>query len=66
MTSDQLSALLADLLRLPNETEWVEFKENVTDPDMIAKRMSGLPTPLPWRAVPPAIWVGVSRTAPTP
>jgi ATP-dependent DNA helicase RecG len=42
MTDSQLSALLEDLLRLPNETDWVEFKENVTEPDMIGKRLSGL------------------------
>ncbi len=42
MTPVQLSALLIELLPLPNETEWVEFKENVTDPDMIGQRISGL------------------------
>ena len=42
MTPAQLSALLVELLALPNETEWVEFKENVTDPDMIGQRISGL------------------------
>ena len=42
MTPAQLSALLIELLALPSETEWVEFKENVTDPDMIGKRLSGL------------------------
>lgn len=42
MTPTQLSALLIELLALPNETEWVEFKENVTDPEMIGQRISGL------------------------
>lgn len=42
MTPAQLSALLLELLPLPNETEWLEFKENVTDPEMIGKRMSAL------------------------
>jgi ATP-dependent DNA helicase RecG len=42
MTPTQLSALLIELLALPHETEWVEFKENVTDPDMIGQRISGL------------------------
>jgi predicted HTH transcriptional regulator len=42
MTPSQLSALLIELLVLPNETEWVEFKENVTEPEMIGQRVSGL------------------------
>jgi ATP-dependent DNA helicase RecG len=42
MTPAQLSALLRELLALTRETEWVEFKENVTDPEMIGKRLSGL------------------------
>ena len=42
MTPTYLSALLVELLPLPSETEWAEFKENVSDPDMIGKRVSGL------------------------
>lgn len=42
MTPPQLSALLVELLALPNETEWVEFKENISDPEMIGPRISGL------------------------
>ena len=42
MTPIQLSALLIELLALPNETEWAEFKENITDPAMIGQRISGL------------------------
>jgi predicted HTH transcriptional regulator len=42
MTPDQLSALLRELTALPDETEWVEFKQNVTDPEMIGQRISGL------------------------
>ena len=32
MTPIQLQDKLVDLLALPNETEWVEFKHNNTDP----------------------------------
>lgn len=42
MTPTQLSALLIDLLALPHETEWVEFKENVATPEMIGQRISAL------------------------
>jgi hypothetical protein len=33
---------LLELLALPNETEWTEFKENVSDPDLIGKRVAAL------------------------
>ncbi len=42
MTPAQLSALLAELLALPHETEWVEWKHNNSDPIMIAERLSAL------------------------
>ena len=32
MTPKQLSALLVELLALPNETEWVEWKHNNDHP----------------------------------
>lgn len=35
-------ALIDDLLALPSETTWVEFKTNNTDPEMIGKRCSAL------------------------
>ncbi len=42
MTSVQLSALLVELLTLPSETEWVEWKHNNSHPEMIAERLSAL------------------------
>ncbi len=42
MTPMQLSALLMELLALPQETEWVEWKHNNDHPEMIAQRLSGL------------------------
>ena len=42
MTSTQLSALLMELLALPQETEWVEWKHNNDHPEMIAQRLSAL------------------------
>lgn len=42
MTPTQLSALLIDLLSLPTETEWVEWKHNNANPEMIAQRISAL------------------------
>ena len=42
MTPTQLSALLAELLALPQETEWVEWKHNNSHPEMIAERLSAL------------------------
>lgn len=42
MTPEQLSALLIELLELSRETEWVEWKHNNADPEMIVKRLSSL------------------------
>jgi ATP-dependent DNA helicase RecG len=42
MTPAQLSALLVELLSLPHETEWVEWKHNNDNPEMIAERISAL------------------------
>lgn len=42
MTPTQLSALLVELLSLPNETEWVEWKQNNGNPEMIAELISAL------------------------
>lgn len=42
MTPTQLSALLVELLTLPSETEWVEWKHNNDNPEMIAERLSAL------------------------
>jgi len=43
MTDAQLSALLIELLSLPKETEWVEFKHNDANPEKIAEYLSALP-----------------------
>ncbi len=37
-----LRSLVEELRKLPRETEWVEFKHNNTDPDMIGERLSAL------------------------
>ena len=42
MTPTQLSALLAELLALPQETEWVEWKHNNFHPEMIGECLSAL------------------------
>ena len=42
MTPAQLSALLVELLSLSHETEWVEWKHNKSDPEMIAEQLSAL------------------------
>ncbi|MBG58805.1 MAG: MloB [Porticoccus sp.] len=42
MSDARASALLDELLALPAETTWVEFKENNTDAEMIGKRISAL------------------------
>lgn len=35
-TNDYLTRLTCELVKLPTETEWVEFKENHADPQEIA------------------------------
>ncbi len=42
MTPARLSALLVELLSLPHETEWAEWKHNNTDPEMIGESLSAL------------------------
>lgn len=42
MTEARRLAVVNDLLALPAETAWVEFKENNTDPKMIGVRISAL------------------------
>lgn len=42
MSEERTLALIGDLLRLPAETSWVEFKENNYDAEMIGKRISAL------------------------
>lgn len=42
MTESELSMLLQDLVQLPGETEWVEFKENRAEPDDVGEYVSAL------------------------
>ncbi len=42
MSPAQLSALLLELLALPHESEWVEWKHNNTNPEMIGEYLSAL------------------------
>ncbi len=40
--NSEVAPLLAELVQLPAECEWVEFKENNSDPDMIGEYLSAL------------------------
>ena len=42
MTPAKLCALLSELLTLPKETEWVEFKRNYADPEKTGEYLSAL------------------------
>ncbi len=42
MTDAQLSALLIELTALPGETDWVEFKHNNDNPELIGEYLSAL------------------------
>lgn len=42
MIEERTLALVEELLALPAETAWVEFKENNSDADMIGKRISAM------------------------
>ena len=42
MNDAQLQAKLAELLALPHETEWAEFKHNNSDPQMIGEYLSAI------------------------
>ena len=39
---DYLKELVAELTLLPTETEWVEFKKNNVEPDMIGEYISAI------------------------
>ena len=41
-TNSELSSKLRELLALPHETEWVEFKQNYTDEQEIGEYISAL------------------------
>lgn len=40
--TDYLAGLVRELCKLPRETEWVEFKRNNSDPQMIGENLSAL------------------------
>lgn len=42
MTESQMISLLASLRSEPHEAEWIEFKHNNQDPQMIGERLSAL------------------------
>jgi predicted HTH transcriptional regulator len=42
MSTEQLKALLNELVKQPNESEWVEFKHNFHSPEEIGERISAL------------------------
>ena len=42
MNPVELNALLEDLVALPKEQEWLEFKSNFSDPERIGQLLSGL------------------------
>ena len=42
MSNARTQSLIGELLGLPAETAWVEFKENNTDAEMIGKQISAL------------------------
>jgi len=41
-SQEYLAGLVRELLKLPNETEWVEFKENNDNPEDIGEYISAL------------------------
>lgn len=41
-TEEYISSLIHELVKQPNETEWLEFKHNNTDPEMIGEYISAL------------------------
>jgi ATP-dependent DNA helicase RecG len=41
-TTDFLVGLVRELCKLPQETEWVEFKENDAEPQQIGEYLSAL------------------------
>jgi predicted HTH transcriptional regulator len=42
MNQSQLKKLLEDVVGLPSETEWIEFKSSYFDPEKIGEKISGL------------------------
>jgi hypothetical protein len=42
MSAEYLCSLLEDLVNLPHETEWVEFKVNNAEPEDIGQYLSAI------------------------
>ena len=42
MNQDQLQKLLEEIVKLPSETEWVEFKASYFDAKNIGEKIAGL------------------------
>jgi ATP-dependent DNA helicase RecG len=42
MQTENINTLILDLVKIPNETEWIEFKQNNEDPDKIGEYISAL------------------------
>ena len=42
MNTTYLRSLVREFIALPNETEWLEFKRNLTDPQTIGEYLSAL------------------------
>jgi hypothetical protein len=42
ISPEHLSALVTELLRQPRETPWLEFKENVAEPEDVGEYLSAL------------------------
>ena len=41
-STDYIKSLVNEIIKLPNETEWIEFKHNNEDPQMIGEYISAL------------------------
>ncbi len=39
---DYIKSLVNEIIKLPNETEWIEFKHNNEDPQMIGEYISAI------------------------
>jgi hypothetical protein len=59
---EDLVALVNELRRLPLETEWVEFKRNNYDPNMIGSDISALANGSALAEKHLLIWCGESTT----
>ena len=63
MTLEQLNEKLEELIALPHETEWAEFKHNNSDPQMIGEYLSAISNSAALEINPSATSSGASKTA---